>query len=248
MIRTKLLIFSIVSLLLFNECGSENGKKKALSDKEKNTENTIQSSSTKDTPVEKNNEIKKEEIIEEAILLNDQNAIPFFFDYQKKNLEDKVRITTRFGNIDLQLFKNIPYHRANFIYLTKKGYFNGTTFHRVVPGFIIQGGNSDRMETAKKRAEIGKYLLPPDTRKGYKHHRGVISMPSSEIENPHKLASPYEFFIVQQAPGAYHLDGSYTVFGKVIAGMEVVDEINKQRIDNREAPLTNVIMEVSILQ
>jgi cyclophilin family peptidyl-prolyl cis-trans isomerase len=246
--RTKLLIFSVVSLLLFNECGSENGKKKALSDKEKNTENTIQSSSTKDTPVEKNNEIKKEEIIEEAILLNDQNAIPFFFDYQKQNLEDKVRITTRFGNIDLQLFKNTPYHRANFIYLTKKGYFNGTTFHRVVPGFIIQGGNSDRMETAKKRAEIGKYLLPPDTRKGYKHHRGVISMPSSEIENPHKLASPYEFFIVQQAPGAYHLDGSYTVFGKVIAGMEVVDEINKQRIDNREAPLTNVIMEVSILQ
>ncbi len=248
MIRTKLLIFSVVSLLLFNECGSENGKKKALSDKEKNTENTIQSSGTKNTPVEKNNEIKKEEIKEEAILLNDQNAIPFFFDYQKQNLEDKVRITTRFGNIDLQLFKNTPYHRANFIYLTKKGYFNGTTFHRVVPGFIIQGGNSDRMETAKKRAEIGKYLLPPDTRKGYKHHRGVISMPSSEIENPHKLASPYEFFIVQQAPGAYHLDGSYTVFGKVIAGMEVVDEINKQRIDNREAPLTNVIMEVSILQ
>ncbi|MDG1920958.1 MAG: peptidylprolyl isomerase [Flavobacteriaceae bacterium] len=248
MIRTKLLIFSVVSLLLFNECGSENGKKKALSDREKNTENTIQSSGTKDTPVEKNNEIKKEEIIEEAILLNDQNAIPFFFDYQKQNLEDKVRITTRFGNIDLQLFKNTPYHRANFIYLTKKGYFNGTTFHRVVPGFIIQGGNSDRMEIAKKRAEIGKYLLPPDTRKGYKHHRGVISMPSSEIENPHKLASPYEFFIVQQAPGAYHLDGSYTVFGKVIAGMEVVDEINKQRIDNREAPLTNVIMEVSILQ
>lgn len=248
MIRAKLLIFSVVSLLLFNECGSENGKKKALSDKEKNTENTIQSSGTKDTPVEKNKEIKKEEIIEEAILLNDQNAIPFFFDYQKQNLEEKVRITTRFGNIDLQLFKNTPYHRANFIYLTKKGYFNGTTFHRVVHGFIIQGGNSDRMETAKKRAEIGKYLLPPDTRKGYKHHRGVISMPSSEIENPHKLASPYEFFIVQQAPGAYHLDGSYTVFGKVIAGMEVVDEINKQRIDNREAPLTNVIMEVSILQ
>ena len=246
--RTKLLIFSVVSLLLFNQCGSEKGNKKALSDKEKNTENTIQSSGTKDTPVEKNKEIKKEEIKEEAILLNDQNAIPFFFDYQKQNLEDKVRITTRFGNIDLQLFKNTPYHRANFIYLTKKGYFNGTTFHRVVPGFIIQGGNSDRMETAKKRAEIGKYLLPPDTRKGYKHHRGVISMPSSEIENPHKLASPYEFFIVQQAPGAYHLDGSYTVFGKVIAGMEVVDEINKQRIDNREAPLTNVIMEVSILQ
>ena len=185
---------------------------------------------------------------EEFIILNDKNAIPFFFDYQKENLESKVRISTRFGNIDIKLYDNTPYHRSNFIYLTKRGYFNGTTFHRVVPGVIIQGGNSDRMETSKKRGEIGKYLLPPDTRKGHKHHRGVISMPSSEIENPYKLASPYEFFIVQQDPGAYHLDGSYTVFGEVIKGMDVVDEINRQTIDDRETPLTNVFMEVSILK
>ena len=183
-----------------------------------------------------------------SIILNGKNAIPFLFNYQKDNPENKVRITTRFGSIDIRLFKDTPYHRANFIYLTKKGYFNGTTFHRVVPGFIIQGGNSDRYETSRKRSEIGKYLLPPDTRNGHKHHRGVISMPSSEIENPYKLASPFEFFIVNQVPGAYHLDGSYTVFGEVIAGMEVVDEINKQRIDNRETPLTNVFMEISILE
>ena len=55
-------------------------------------------------------------------------------------------------------------------------------------------------------------------------------MPSSEIENPHKLASPYEFFIVNQSPGAYHLDGNYTVFGKVIKGMDVVDKINNQKL------------------
>ena len=66
-------------------------------------------------------------------------------------------------------------------------YFNKTTFHRVVPDFIIQGGNSDRYETAKKRSNIGKYLLPPDTKKGYKHHRGVISMPSSEMKTPTNL-------------------------------------------------------------
>ena len=138
--------------------------------------------------------------------------------------------------------------RANFIYLTKNKYFNGTTFHRVVPDFVIQGGNSDRNETAKKRRLIGKYLLPPDTRKGFKHHRGAISMPSSEIENPHKLASPFEFFIVKQSPGAYHLDGSYTVFGKVINGMNIVDEINKQKIDNRDMPLTNIYMEISIIE
>ena len=196
------------------------------------------------------NEIEKVDSIdqEKKIILDDKNAIPFFFNYGKENLEDKVRISTRFGNIDLQLFNNTPYHRANFIYLTKMKYFNKTTFHRVVPDFIIQGGNSDRYETAKKRSHIGKYLLPPDTKKGYKHHRGVISMPSSEIENPHKLASPYEFFSVQKSPGAYHLDGNYTVFGKVIKGMDVVDKINKQKTDNRETPLTNIFMEVSILK
>ena len=58
----------------------------------------------------------------------------------------------------------------------------------------------------------------------------------------------FEFFIVKQVPGAYHLDGSYTVFGEVIAGMEVVDEINKQRIDNLETPLTNVFMEIIIIE
>ena len=244
MVHTKLIIFSVVSLILFSQCSTKKQKKGINSSTEKTTIIQSKDSISKKSNPSQNKEVEKEK----PFVLDDQNAIPFFFEYQKQNPEDKVRIETRFGNIDIQLFKNTPYYRANFIYLTKKGYFNGTTFHRVVPGFVIQGGNSDRSETSKKRGEIGTYLLPPDTRKGHKHHRGVISMPSSEIENPHKLASPYEFFIVKQAPGAYHLDGSYTVFGKVIAGMEVVDEINTQRIDNREAPLTNVFMKVSILE
>ena len=246
---TKLLIFCTGWIFILNQCGSDQNKKRE-DQAIKNTPVKIEENNASQKKSESDSSEVKEgkEKIEDFIVLNDQNAIPFFFQYQKQNKEEKVRISTRFGNIDIILFKNTPYHRANFIYLTKKGYFDNTTFHRVVPDFIIQGGNSDRYETAKKRGEIGKYLLPPDTRKGYKHHRGVISMPSSEIENPYKLASPYEFFIVQQSPGAYHLDGSYTVFGKVIAGMDVVDKINKQRTDNRETPLTNVFMEVSILE
>ena len=246
---TKLLIFCTGWIFILNQCGSDQNKKRE-DQAIKNTPVKIEENNTSQKKSESDSSEVKEgkEKIEDFIVLNDQNAIPFFFQYQKQNKEEKVRIRTRFGNIDIILFKNTPYHRANFIYLTKKGYFDNTTFHRVVPDFIIQGGNSDRYETAKKRGEIGKYLLPPDTRKGYKHHRGVISMPSSEIENPYKLASPYEFFIVQQSPGAYHLDGSYTVFGKVIAGMDVVDKINKQRTDNRETPMTNVFMEVSILE
>ena len=179
--------------------------------------------------------------------LNAETAIPFLKAYGEKHPENKVRIETPLGSFDVLLFKNTPYHRANFIFLTKQEYFNNTYFHRVVPDFIIQGGNSDNADTGQKRRKIGKYLLPPDTRKGHKHHRGVISMPSSEIENPHKLASPYEFFIVHQSPGAYHLDGSYTVFGKVIRGMEVVDAINALQTDKREWPLTNMRMRITVL-
>ena len=241
----KLNIYIISLSFFLIECDIAN-EKKSSSNKENNTVRVQKKIISAEEEIKKKKD--KFDSLNEDIVLDDKNAIPFFFNYEKNNPEDKVRISTRFGNIDIKLFKNTPYHRANFIYLTKKGYFKNTTFHRVVPGFIIQGGNSDRYETAKKRGKIGKYLLPPDTKKGYKHHRGVVSMPSSEIENPYKLASPYEFFIVQQDPGAYHLDGNYTIFGKVISGMDVVDKINKQRIDSRETPLTNVFMDVAIIE
>lgn len=184
----------------------------------------------------------------EVFLLNDKNAIPFFFNYEKKNKENQVRIVTDYGNIDIQLYKDTPYHRANFIFLTKKKYFDGEYFHRVVKDFIIQGGNSDNRSTSKKRRAIGKYLLPPDTKKGHKHHRGVVSMPSSEIKNPYKLASPYEFFIVQKKDGAYHLDGDYTAFGKVINGMSVVDKIANLKTDKREWPIENVRFKTVIIK
>ena len=203
---------------------------------------------TKVKVLEKKQLKKVEPKEEKRIYLDDKNAIPFFYEYAKKNKENKVRIITKFGNIDILLYDNTPYHRANFVYLTKLKYFDGTMFHRVVPNFIIQGGNSDSRKKMKKRHEIGRYLLPPDTKKGHPHHRGVVSVPSSEIDNPHKLASPYEFFIVQQSPGAYHLDGHYTAFGEVIDGMEVVDQINQLKIDNREMPISNVYMKTRILK
>ena len=122
-----------------------------------------------------------------------------------------TKIKSSKGDILLKLeFEKTPGTVGNFVALAEgnhplvkdeykgKRYYDGITFHRVVNNFMIQGGNSDDIKTARKRSKIGKYLLPPDTKRGFKHNRGVISMPSSEIRNPHKLASPYEFFIVQQ--------------------------------------------------
>ena len=188
----------------------------------------------------KDEKILPEQNIEEEFKLTDENVINFLFEYEKNNKENKVRIYTNFGNIDILLFSNTPYHRSNFIYLTKKNYFDGTQFYRVVNNFVIQAGNSDNRKISSKRQRIGKYLLPNDFNKGHTHKRGMVSMPSSSIDNPYKMASPYEFFIVQKKDGAHHLDGNYTIFGTVINGMEVVDIIANLPTDERDWPLTNV--------
>jgi cyclophilin family peptidyl-prolyl cis-trans isomerase len=181
-------------------------------------------------------------------VLTNANAMEFFLEYEKEHKENKIRITTDFGNIDIKLYDKTKFHRANFIYLTKLKYFDGTQFYRVVDNFIIQGGSSDDYKIAKRRRKIGKYLLPPDTKRGFTHKRGAVSMPSSEIENAYKLASPYQFFIVQRPGGADYLDKGYTVFGEVIQGMDIVDKINKVETDEGEWPLQNVyIRKVEII-
>ncbi|AWX45629.1 Peptidylprolyl isomerase [Flagellimonas maritima] len=199
-----------------------------------------------DTTKENGTAQVKEE--KDTFLLSEENAIDFFFEYAKNLKVDKVKLTTSMGSFTVQLYDDVPYHKANFIYLTRKGYFDNTQFHRIVKDFIIQGGNSDDIETPRKRNKIGKYLLPPDAKKGHKHHRGTISMPSSERDNPHKLASPYEFFIVVKKTGSYHLDGSYTPFGRVIQGMDVVDAISNVPVGDGDWPWQNVyILKAEVL-
>ena len=131
-------------------------------------------------------------------------------------------------------------YRINFIYLTKKNYFQSTQFYRVINNFVIQAGNSDNRKVSQKRKKIGRYLLPNDLNKGHTHKRGMVSMPSSLVDNPYKMASPFEFFIVQKKEGAHHLDGNYTVFGKVIKGMDTVDKIASRPTDDRDWPIDNI--------
>jgi cyclophilin family peptidyl-prolyl cis-trans isomerase len=179
-------------------------------------------------------------------LLTEKNAMEFFLQYEKEHKENKVRIVTDFGNIDILLFNETKFHRANFIYLTKQGYFDNTQFYRVIENYIVQGGSTDDRDVMRKRSDIGRYLLPTDTKRGFRHDRGVISMPSSDIDNPHKLASPYEFFITLR--DVYQLDGDYTIFGKVINGLDVCDKIAEVETDDGDWPLQNVyIKRVEIL-
>ena len=184
-----------------------------------------------------------------TLAIQTPNVMEFFLEYDKKHKEDKVRITTDFGEIDIKLFEATKFHRSNFIYLTQKKYFNNTQFYRVINNYIIQGGNSDDQQTLNKRKKIGRYLLPNDHKKGFKHDRGMVSMPSSAVANPYKMASPFEFFIVQQHGGAHNLDGDYAVFGKVVKGMEVVDKIAAVPTDKGDWPQTNIyIKKIEIIE
>lgn len=225
---TYFLILSL-SVLLFNCEDKKSEKKTTTSTTQKETQNKLEK---KDKP----------KIITEREFpkLNSKNAMDFFLEYNEHNKENKVRIITDLGNIEILLFDNVRFHRSNFIFLTKQKYFDNTQFYRVINNFIVQAGNSDTKATSRKRSNIGRYLLPTDTKRGYKHDRGVISMPSSEIDNPHKLASPFEFFIVTQRGGAHFLDGDYTIFGKVTKGMDIVDKIAAVETDEADWPLQNI--------
>ena len=191
----------------------------------------------------------KKNTLENEFRLSDDNVMEFFLEYDKNHKENKVRIFTDFGEIDILLFENTKFHRSNFIYLTKNNYFENTQFYRVINNFVIQAGNSDNRKISQKRKKIGRYLLPNDLNKGHTHKRGMVSMPSSLVDNPYKMASPFEFFIVQKKDGAHHLDGDYTVFGKVTKGMDTVDKIASRPTDNRDWPIDNVyIKKVEIIK
>ncbi|PWH83250.1 peptidylprolyl isomerase [Algibacter marinivivus] len=223
--------------LIFLNCEDKQSKKKTIP--ETKVEKPIIKEAKEDTSKEPEREFPK---------LDSKSAMEFFLEYDKHHKENKVRITTDFGEIDILLYNETKFHRSNFIWLTKQGYYNDTQFYRVIDNFIVQAGNSDDVKTARKRAHIGKYLLPPDTKRGFKHDRGVISMPSSEIRNPHKLASPFEFFIVCQKGGAHFLDGDYTIFGHVTRGMDVIDKIAAVETDDGDWPDKNIfIRNVEIL-
>lgn len=183
---------------------------------------------------------EEEDTLHKIVKLTNDTLKEFLLDYGKENPERFVSLETPHGVIELELYTNTPIHRANFIYLIKTGYLNTTFFHRVVENFMIQGGNSDRVETSKMRGKMGKYTLPAEII--HKHRRGALAAAKEYRDNPDDRSSPFEFYIVQNPSGAHHLDPNYTVFGKVVSGMDVVDTIAALETDDGDWPLYNVFI------
>ena len=183
-----------------------------------------------------------------AVKLTNENVVEFLTQYGKENPETEVTVITTFGNIDIKLYEDTPLHRANFIYLVKQQYFYGTFFHRVVPNFIIQGGNSDNRTTGEKRSAIGKdYLLPAEIVPGRIHEYGTVSGAKQYRENPGKQTAPFEFFIFLGPKAATgHLNGNYTIFGRVTKGMDVVKKISELEADSGDWPLENIYIDVQL--
>ncbi|MCU0444023.1 MAG: peptidylprolyl isomerase [Microscillaceae bacterium] len=211
--------------------------------------------------------------------LSTKNAREVLGKFAKKHPETLVLVSTSMGDMKIKLYEDTPLHRANFLQLVKRGYYNFTVFHRVVKGLAIQGGNNDDPMVKKKRKETGSYLVPAEIMfPKYFHKKGALGSPRQEENNPDKLSTPFEFYIVEgtkMSPGqlnmlgiqnqvqftpeqiqyystiggAPHLDNKYTVFGEVIEGLEVIDKIANVKIDAKDSwPLEDVTITMKVIK
>lgn len=167
--------------------------------------------------------------------------------FTKKN--PKATISTQFGTIELRFFSDdAPRHVENFMNLAKMNFFNGTSFHRVIPKFLIQGG--DPLSKNPDRTLHGTggpgYTLPPEP-SDRPHRRGTLSMakvPRSAETTRDPSDNGSQFFICVEDSGS--LDRNYTVFGKVVKGMDVVDRIAEVQRDEMDNPLEPVTMTITV--
>ena len=157
-------------------------------------------------------------------------------------------IETTYGTIVIQLFPDVaPGHVDNFVRLANEGYYDGTTFHRVIPGFMIQGGDPNSKDDDRSNdGQGGHSANGPNTfvnaefSQDLTHKRGILSM--ARAQDPNSAGS--QFFIV--VADSNFLDKQYSIFGEVIKGMDVADKIVNVKKDSNDNPLDKVTMKVTI--
>ncbi len=190
----------------------------------------------------------------------------------------KFVIHTDYGDMKGVLYNETPKHRDNFVKLAKSGYYDGTLFHRVIAGFMIQGGDPDS-KNAKPGQRLGNggpnYTIDAEFNANLIHKKGALAAArTADQVNPKKASSGSQFYIVEgskktaaqldsQFPGKYtpeqkkiyetvggtpFLDGSYTVYGEITEGLDVIDKIANVQKDASDRPLQDVKMTIKIVE
>ncbi len=161
---------------------------------------------------------------------------------QRQKEEKFAVIETTFGDIVLEFFEELaPKHAANFKKLVRDGFFVGTTFHRVVPEFVIQGGDPNSKDEDRRNDGTGGPGYTVEAEIGVKHERGCVAAArQGDQVNPKRESNGSQFYIcLKDLPS---LDNGYTVFGRVVEGMDVVDKIAAVARDRRDNPVEKVEM------
>ncbi len=164
----------------------------------------------------------------------------------------KFVIHTDFGDMKGILYNETPKHRDNFVKLVKSGFYDGLLFHRVINGFMIQGGDP-QSKNAKAGQQLGNggpaYTIPAEFNAALKHKRGALAAArTGDNVNPAKASSGSQFYIVQPEKGTHFLDMNYTVFGEVTEGFDVIDKISLAQKDQSDRPLKDIKMTVKIVE
>ncbi|GAB2455612.1 hypothetical protein GCM10011375_03470 [Hymenobacter qilianensis] len=169
---------------------------------------------------------------------------------RKSKKDQVVTINTNLGEIKLILFDQTPQHKANFLKLAESGFYDGTTFHRVIRDFMIQGGDPNTKDTDPNNDGAGQpdaAPIPAEIRPELPHKFGAVAAArQGDYINPTRASSASQFYIVQNHQGTKHLDGAYTVFGQVISGLDIIDKIAAQPTGPRDRPTTDVKMTVKV--
>jgi cyclophilin family peptidyl-prolyl cis-trans isomerase len=164
----------------------------------------------------------------------------------------KFVIHTEYGDMKGVLYNETPKHRDNFVKLAKSKYYDGLLFHRVIMGFMIQGGDPDS-KNAQPGQQLGSggpgYTIPAEITASLTHKRGALAAArQGDQVNPIKASSGSQFYIVQPEKGVHFLDMNYTVFGEVTEGLDVVDKIANAAKDRNDRPLKDIKMTVKIVE
>ena len=174
-------------------------------------------------------------------------SVPAWAEAEKESTAKAPRaiLKTKFGEMEIVLFPDLaPKHVESFVKLAKSGFYNGTIFHRVIPGFMIQGGDpltKDPSNRSKYGTGGPGYTLPAEFSR-VPHEKGILS--AARTSDPNSAGSQF-FIMVDKAP---HLDGQYTIFGEVVKGVELADTIVNQPRDLRDNPLERIEMTIEIVE